>query len=73
VTDIASQQQGMFFITTHGDVDGVVKAIRAAMQQRERQPVISFGKHTLLPQLIDVIETKQYTHEDLHVNPETSW
>lgn len=66
VTDIASQQQGKFFITTHDDVDGVVKAVREAMQQRERQPVISFGKHTLLPQLIDVIETRQ----DLHVNPE---
>jgi len=58
VTDIASQQQGTFFITTHGDVDSVVKAVREAMQQCERQPVISFGKHTLLPQLIDVIETK---------------
>lgn len=58
VTDIASQQQGRFFITTHGDVDGVVKGVCEAMQQRERQPVISFGKHTLLPQLIDVIETK---------------
>jgi len=64
VTDIASQQQGKFFIANHGDVDGVVKAIREAMQQRERQSVISFAKHTLLPQLIDVIETKH------PVNPE---
>jgi putative colanic acid biosynthesis glycosyltransferase WcaI len=58
VTDIASHQQGSFFITTHGDVDGVVEAVREAMQRRERQPVVSFAKHTLLPQLIDVIETK---------------
>ena len=64
VTDIASQQQGKFFITNHGDVDGVVKAVREAMQQHERQPVIAFAKHTLLPQLIDVIETKH------PVNPE---
>ena len=53
VTDIASQQQSRFFITTHGDVDGVVKAILEAMHRGERQPVISFAKHTLLPQLID--------------------
>jgi glycosyltransferase involved in cell wall biosynthesis len=59
VTDIASQQPGKFFITTHGDVEGVVKAVHEAIQQRERQPVISFAKHTLLPQLIDVIETGQ--------------
>lgn len=72
VTDIAAQRQGRFFITTHGDVDGVVKAIREARQQRERQPVVSFGKHTLLPQLIDVIETRQdfQDFQDLHVNPE---
>jgi len=56
VTDIASQQQGRFFITNHGDVDGVVKSVLEAMQLRERQPVISFAKHTLLPQLIDVIQ-----------------
>jgi glycosyltransferase involved in cell wall biosynthesis len=59
VTDIASQQQGRFFITNHGDVDGVVKAVREARQLRERQPVISFAKHTLLPQLIDVIQARQ--------------
>ena len=56
VTDIASQQQHRFFITTHGDVDGVTTAILQAMQLRERQPVISFAKQTLLPQLIDFIE-----------------
>jgi glycosyltransferase involved in cell wall biosynthesis len=59
VTDIASQQQGKFFITNHGDVDGVTAAIVEAMQQHERQPIIAFAKHTLLPQLIDVIETGQ--------------
>lgn len=59
VTDIASQQQGRFFLTNHGDVDGVVKAVLDAMQGRERQPVSSFAKHTLLPQLIDVIEARQ--------------
>jgi len=59
VTDIASQQQSRFFITTHGDVNGVTAAIVEAMQLRERQPVIAFAKHTLLPQLIDVIEHGQ--------------
>jgi colanic acid biosynthesis glycosyl transferase WcaI len=59
VTDIASQQQATFFITNHGDVDGVTGAILEAMQQHERQPVNSFSKHILLPQLIDVIELRQ--------------
>jgi len=58
VTDIASQPQGRFFLTTHGDVNGVTAAILEAMQLRDRQPVSSFAKHTLLPQLIDVIESK---------------
>ena len=55
VTDIASQHQARFFITSHGDVESVTAAILKAMQEHERQPVISFAKHTLLPQLIDVI------------------
>jgi glycosyltransferase involved in cell wall biosynthesis len=59
VTDIASQQQGRFFITNHGDVDGVRTAILEAMQPHARQPVVAFAKHTLLPQLIDVIELRQ--------------
>jgi colanic acid biosynthesis glycosyl transferase WcaI len=63
VTDIASQQQGRFFIAAHGDVDGVTTAIRAAMQLHERQPSVSFSKHTLLPQLIDVIEAGQNFQE----------
>jgi glycosyltransferase involved in cell wall biosynthesis len=56
VTDIASQQQFHFSIATHGDVESVIKAILEAKQNCERQPVIAFAKHTLLPQLIDVIE-----------------
>jgi glycosyltransferase involved in cell wall biosynthesis len=56
VTDIASRQQFHFSIATHGDVESVIKAILEAKQSRERQPVIAFAKHTLLPQLIDVIE-----------------
>lgn len=59
LTDIASQQHGKFFITTHGDVDAVTAAILSAMEVGERQPVISFAKHTLLPQLIDIIEAGQ--------------
>jgi glycosyltransferase involved in cell wall biosynthesis len=59
VTDIASRQQGRFFITNHGDVEGVRAAILDAMQPQTRQPVISFAKHILLPQLIDVIELRQ--------------
>ncbi|HEU5130702.1 MAG TPA: glycosyltransferase family 4 protein, partial [Pyrinomonadaceae bacterium] len=64
VTDIASQQQSRFFLTSHNDVAGVVKAVLDAMQRHERQPAISFAKHTLLPQLIEVIEAPH------PVNPE---
>jgi glycosyltransferase involved in cell wall biosynthesis len=59
VTDIASRQKGRFFITNHGDVEGVRAAILEAMQLHARQPLISFAKHILLPQLIDVIELRQ--------------
>ena len=59
VTDIASQQQYRFFIASHGDVDGVVKAVVDSKQHHERQLVITFAKHILLPQLIDVIEARQ--------------
>lgn len=59
VTDIASQQQARFFIAAHGDVNGVTAAILEAMQLRERQPLFSFSKHKLLPQVIDVIEAGQ--------------
>lgn len=55
VTDIASQQQARFFITSHGDIERVTAAILEAMQQHERQPVIPFAKQALLPQLIDII------------------
>ena len=59
VTDIASQQQGRFWLASHGDVERVTAAIIEAMQSHERQPVDSFAKHILLPQLIDVIELRQ--------------
>ena len=68
VTDIASQQ-GKFFITNHGYVDGVTAAIVEAVQLCERQPVVSFAKHTLLPQLIDVIETGHPVNPEPLVNP----
>jgi glycosyltransferase involved in cell wall biosynthesis len=55
VTDISSQQQTGFFITSHGDVERVTAAILKAMPEHRRQPACSFAKHTLLPQLIDII------------------
>jgi glycosyltransferase involved in cell wall biosynthesis len=55
VTDIASQEQTGFFITSHGDVERVTAAILQAMQEHRRQPACAFAKHTLLPQLIDIV------------------
>lgn len=57
VTDVASQQ-GKFFLTRHGDTEGVVAAIVEATQSRERQPLTPCAKQKLLPQLIDVIEAR---------------
>jgi len=54
VTDVASQQ-GKFFLTRHGDTESVIAAILEATQCRERQqPLTSFAKQNLLPQLIEV-------------------
>ena len=47
------------FISRHGDVDAVVKAILEAMQHKRPGPVQSFSKQTLLPELIALIETGQ--------------
>lgn len=56
ITDIAVQH-GRFFLTGHGDVEGATAAIVEATQVKERLSVnISFSKHTLLPQLIGIIE-----------------
>ena len=55
VTDIASQQ-GRFFCARHGDVDGVVAAILAAMTNPSREPATSFSKQNLLAELIALIE-----------------
>jgi hypothetical protein len=58
VTDIASQH-GQFFMSRHGDVETVVKAIAEAMQVPRPPPVMSFSKQTLLSELIAVIELGQ--------------
>ena len=58
VTDIASQQ-GQFFMSRHGDVAAVVKAITDAMQHQRPRPVMSFSKQTLLSELIAQIEMGQ--------------
>jgi putative colanic acid biosynthesis glycosyltransferase WcaI len=59
VTDIAAEQRAMFALAAHGDVRGVSNAIVEAMKQRQREPLVSFSKQSLLPRLINVIEVKQ--------------
>jgi len=59
ITDIASQQD-KFFLTTHGDCEGVTAAILEATRIKERRvlnPTAAFSKQTLLPQLITFLET----------------
>ena len=58
VTDIASQH-GQFFLTCHGDVDAVVKAISDAAQHERPRTVMSFSKQTLLSELIAHVEMGQ--------------
>ena len=56
ITDIASQH-GRFFLTRHGDVEGVMATILEAMQLKERQCVgDAFSKEMLLPQFVSLIE-----------------
>jgi hypothetical protein len=55
VTDISSQH-GTFFRARHGAVEGVVAAILEARHVHSRNPVRSFSKQTLLPELIALIE-----------------
>jgi len=54
ITDIASQH---FFLTRHGDVEGVTAAICEAMQLKERRYVsCSFSKKMLVQQFVGFIE-----------------
>ena len=56
ITDIASQH-GNFFLTRHGDVEGVMAGILEATQLKERHCVsCSFSKKLLIPQFVGFIE-----------------
>lgn len=56
ITDIASQHDN-FFLTRHGDVEGVLVRILEAMQLNERQSVgDAFSKEMLLSQFVSLIE-----------------
>jgi len=74
VTDIASRQ-GKFFLTRHGDVEGVTAAITGQYGTDPIQASDSFSKQTLLPQLIETIESAHDVqdfsglHDEVHVNP----
>jgi colanic acid biosynthesis glycosyl transferase WcaI len=58
VTDIASLQ-GKFFLARHGDVEGVTAAMLEAMRLNQRHAVNGrFSKQTLLPLLLNLIETQ---------------
>ena len=71
VADLASQ--GKFFLRRHGDVEAVTAAILEATHLYHRQPIFSFSKHTLIPQLISLIEQDVQDFSGLqdtaHVNP----
>ena len=68
VTDIAAQQ-GQFFLTRHGDVDAVVKAISQAAKHERPRTVMSFSKQTLLSELIALIELGQDLQEVSGLTP----
>jgi colanic acid biosynthesis glycosyl transferase WcaI len=58
VTDLANSGY-RFFFTRHGDTALVVAQIIAARDEaRERRPSNAFSKHTLLPEMIGVLETE---------------
>lgn len=58
ITDLDHSEM---FLTHHGDVAGVVSRIREAKTRtrtEEVQPQTQFSKHTLLPELIDILEAE---------------
>jgi len=54
ITDLANSDYPFFF-TRHGDTENVVGQILYG-RGSERRPLNAFSKHTLLPELIDVID-----------------
>ena len=56
ITDLANTDHPIFF-TRHGDVSRVIAQIIEA-RDSERRPLNAFSKHTLLPELIDILETE---------------
>jgi hypothetical protein len=56
ITDLASTNYPLSF-TRHGDAANVVAQILAA-RASERRPLNAFSKHTLLPELIDLLEAE---------------
>ena len=59
VTDLAHTNYPLVF-TRHGDTDSVVAQILRARSQESpnREPLNAFSKHTLLPELIDLLEAE---------------
>ncbi|HET8781099.1 MAG TPA: glycosyltransferase family 4 protein [Pyrinomonadaceae bacterium] len=58
VTDLVNSGH-QFFFTRHGDTTSVVAHIIAARDEaRERRPSHAFSKHTLLPELIGILEAE---------------
>jgi glycosyltransferase involved in cell wall biosynthesis len=58
ITDLTATNYPFFF-TRHGDTSGVVAHIVDARNQtRERRPLHAFSKHTLLPEMIGVLEAE---------------
>lgn len=67
VTDIAAQH-GKFFLTRHGDVEGVTAAILEANRSYRSYRTYraydhAFSKQSLLPQLIEIIESVHDVHD----------
>ena len=56
ITDLANTKYPLS-LTRHGDTAGVVAQILAA-RACERRPLNAFSKHTLLPELIDILEAE---------------
>jgi glycosyltransferase involved in cell wall biosynthesis len=66
ITDMATQHS-KFFLTRHGDGEGVTAAILEATQlgssKYPAQATHGFSKQDLLPQLIEIIESVQDVHD----------
>jgi colanic acid biosynthesis glycosyl transferase WcaI len=66
ITDLANSNYPLA-LTRHGDTASVVAHI-LEVRNYERRPSTAFSKHTLLPELIDILEARDIGHMSFDIS-----